>query len=61
MFLHSQREEAIIFNRVGKCGSRTVIELLRKLSDMNNFNLISSIVYNTTYIGRDWQVCMQVF
>ncbi|XP_033635381.1 uronyl 2-sulfotransferase-like [Asterias rubens] len=46
-----ERKEAIIFNRVGKCGSRSVIDLLRKLSSTNDFNFISSIVYNETDIG----------
>ncbi|XP_022094824.1 uronyl 2-sulfotransferase-like [Acanthaster planci] len=48
-------KEAIIFNRVGKCGSRTIIGILRKLSDLNNFNLVSSTVYNSTAISTEWQ------
>ncbi|XP_038059547.1 uronyl 2-sulfotransferase-like [Patiria miniata] len=55
MFFRTQKEDALIFNRVGKCGSRTVISILQKLSDMNNFHLISSLVYNQTHLSTSWQ------
>ncbi len=51
-----ERTEAIIFNRVPKCGSRSVVDLLRKLSAMNDFNLISSLVHKMSAESQAWPV-----
>ncbi|XP_030831588.1 uronyl 2-sulfotransferase [Strongylocentrotus purpuratus] len=39
---------AIVFNRVGKCGSRVVINVLQELSKSNRFYLVCSLTYNRT-------------
>ncbi|XP_072035446.1 uronyl 2-sulfotransferase-like [Amphiura filiformis] len=51
----AQPQDHVVFNRVGKCGSRSVIALLRHLAIINNFNLISSVVNNMTVIHEAWQ------
>ncbi|XP_068610047.1 uronyl 2-sulfotransferase a [Brachionichthys hirsutus] len=40
----------VVYNRVGKCGSRTVVILLRSLAEKHQFNLVSSDVHNRTRI-----------
>ncbi|XP_072051962.1 uronyl 2-sulfotransferase-like [Amphiura filiformis] len=51
----AQLQDRVVFNRVGKCGSRSVIFLLRHLAIINNFNMISSAIYNQTRIDEAWQ------
>ncbi|XP_061756585.1 uronyl 2-sulfotransferase a isoform X3 [Nerophis ophidion] len=46
----------VVYNRVGKCGSRTVLILLRLLSETHQFNLISSDIHNKTRLTKDEQV-----
>lgn len=46
------KTDRIIFNRVGKCGSRSMIAMLRDLAQQNGFNLISSVVYNQTHVPK---------
>lgn len=53
--LTASKMERVIFNRVGKCGSRSMINLLRDLAQKNEFNLISSVVYSHTHIPKSWE------
>ncbi|XP_072360960.1 uronyl 2-sulfotransferase a isoform X3 [Scyliorhinus torazame] len=46
----------LVYNRVGKCGSRTVVQLLRVLTEKNHFNLINSDIHNKTRLNRIEQV-----
>ncbi|XP_033099539.1 uronyl 2-sulfotransferase-like [Anneissia japonica] len=41
----SDNKPRIIFNRVGKCGSRSVLDIFRILAERNQFNMIESLVY----------------
>eukprot|EP00057_Strongylocentrotus_purpuratus_P034242 XP_794450.3 PREDICTED: uronyl 2-sulfotransferase [Strongylocentrotus purpuratus] len=55
---NNTREEVkrhVIFNRVGKCGSRSVLNLLQSLAKNNHFYLISSQVYNDKRISSENQ------
>ncbi|XP_071485108.1 uronyl 2-sulfotransferase-like [Diadema antillarum] len=47
----AQRGEAVVYNRVGKCGSRSVITVMRELALKNKFHFVSSLVYNKTRIS----------
>uniref|UniRef100_A0A673LFA8 Uronyl 2-sulfotransferase n=1 Tax=Sinocyclocheilus rhinocerous TaxID=307959 RepID=A0A673LFA8_9TELE len=42
----------IVYNRVGKCGSRTIVLLLRMLADRHQFTLISSDIHNKTRLTK---------
>ncbi|KAI4801975.1 hypothetical protein KUCAC02_019839 [Chaenocephalus aceratus] len=46
----------VVYNRVGKCGSRTVVILLRLLAEKHQFNLVSSDIHNKTRITKHEQV-----
>uniref|UniRef100_A0A673JSR5 Uronyl 2-sulfotransferase-like n=1 Tax=Sinocyclocheilus rhinocerous TaxID=307959 RepID=A0A673JSR5_9TELE len=46
----------VIYNRVGKCGSRTVVLLLRILAEKHQFNLLSSDIHNKTRLTKHEQV-----
>ncbi|KAK6295527.1 hypothetical protein J4Q44_G00347530 [Coregonus suidteri] len=46
----------VVYNRVGKCGSRTVVILLRLLAERHQFNLISSDIHNKTRLTKHEQV-----
>ncbi|XP_060770065.1 uronyl 2-sulfotransferase a isoform X2 [Neoarius graeffei] len=46
----------VIYNRVGKCGSRTVVLLLRILAEKHKFNLVSSDIHNKTRLTKHEQV-----
>ncbi|KAK0132021.1 Uronyl 2-sulfotransferase [Merluccius polli] len=46
----------VVYNRVGKCGSRTVLILLRLLSEKHEFNLVSSEIHNRTRLTKHEQV-----
>uniref|UniRef100_A0A3B3XC22 Uronyl 2-sulfotransferase n=1 Tax=Poecilia mexicana TaxID=48701 RepID=A0A3B3XC22_9TELE len=46
----------VIYNRVGKCGSRTVVILLRLLAEKHKFNLVSSDIHNKTRLMKQEQV-----
>ncbi|XP_047015680.1 uronyl 2-sulfotransferase a isoform X2 [Ictalurus punctatus] len=51
----------VIYNRVGKCGSRTVVLLLRILAEKHQFNLVSSDIHNKTRLTKheqDINVCI---
>ncbi|XP_033122144.1 uronyl 2-sulfotransferase-like [Anneissia japonica] len=45
--------QRIIFNRVGKCGSRSVLDVFKHLAKQNHYNMINSIVYNQTRISEE--------
>uniref|UniRef100_A0A672QQM0 Uronyl 2-sulfotransferase n=1 Tax=Sinocyclocheilus grahami TaxID=75366 RepID=A0A672QQM0_SINGR len=45
----------MIYNRVGKCGSRTVVLLLRILAEKHQFNLVSSDIHNKTRLTKHEQ------
>ncbi|XP_056333552.1 uronyl 2-sulfotransferase [Danio aesculapii] len=42
----------VVYNRVGKCGSRTIVLLLRMLADRHQFTLISSDIHNKTRLTK---------
>ncbi|KAJ8275240.1 hypothetical protein COCON_G00098650 [Conger conger] len=46
----------VVYNRVGKCGSRTVVLLLRILAERHRFNLVSSDIHNKTRLTKHEQV-----
>ncbi|CAB1340064.1 unnamed protein product, partial [Coregonus sp. 'balchen'] len=46
----------VVYNRVGKCGSRTVVILLRLLAERHQFNLVSSDIHNKTRLTKHEQV-----
>lgn len=46
----------VVYNRVGKCGSRTIVLLLRMLADRHQFTLISSDIHNKTRLTKREQV-----
>uniref|UniRef100_UPI00398EDA34 uronyl 2-sulfotransferase a isoform X2 n=1 Tax=Pristiophorus japonicus TaxID=55135 RepID=UPI00398EDA34 len=46
----------LVYNRVGKCGSRTVVQLLRVLTERNHFNLINSDIHNKTRLNKNEQM-----
>lgn len=46
----------VLYNRVGKCGSRTVVILLRLLAEKHQFNLVSSDIHNKTRLTKHEQV-----
>ncbi|XP_048858298.1 uronyl 2-sulfotransferase a [Brienomyrus brachyistius] len=46
----------VVYNRVGKCGSRTVVLLLRILAEKHRFNLVSSDIHNKTRLTEQEQV-----
>ncbi|XP_038312616.1 uronyl 2-sulfotransferase isoform X3 [Canis lupus familiaris] len=45
----------VVYNRVGKCGSRTVVLLLRILSEKHGFNLVTSDIHNKTRLTKNEQ------
>ncbi|XP_006089307.2 uronyl 2-sulfotransferase [Myotis lucifugus] len=46
----------VVYNRVGKCGSRTVVLLLRILSEKHGFNLVTSDIHNKTRLTKNEQM-----
>ncbi|XP_069788358.1 uronyl 2-sulfotransferase a [Narcine bancroftii] len=46
----------LVYNRVGKCGSRTVVQLLRVLAERNHFNLMNSDIHNKTRLNKNEQM-----
>ncbi|KAE8602156.1 hypothetical protein XENTR_v10013896 [Xenopus tropicalis] len=46
----------VVYNRVGKCGSRTIVLLLRILSEKHGFNLVTSDIHNKTRLTRNEQM-----
>ncbi|XP_026867030.1 uronyl 2-sulfotransferase isoform X2 [Electrophorus electricus] len=46
----------VMYNRVGKCGSRTVVLLLRILAEKHQFTLISSDIHNKTRLSKREQL-----
>ncbi|KAG9336217.1 hypothetical protein JZ751_002564 [Albula glossodonta] len=46
----------VVYNRVGKCGSRTVVLLLRILAERHQFTLVSSDIHNKTRLTKHEQV-----
>lgn len=46
----------VVYNRVGKCGSRTVVLLLRILSEKHGFNLVTSEIHNKTRLTKSEQM-----
>lgn len=46
----------VFYNRVGKCGSRTVVLLLRLLAEQHGFNMVSSDIHNRTRLTNIEQV-----
>ena len=50
-----------MYNRVGKCGSRTTLELLKVLADRNDFVLATSDINNQKAITVQEQVRLRVW
>ncbi len=50
--------DRIIYNRVGKCGSTTVVNLLKGLGIRNHYHLQSSAVYRERQLTQQEQVCV---
>nr|XP_054753124.1 uronyl 2-sulfotransferase-like [Lytechinus pictus] len=50
-----QKGVAVIYNRVGKCGSRSVLGVLRSLALKNHWHLVSSQVFNRTRISSTYE------
>ncbi|KAL4624007.1 uronyl 2-sulfotransferase-like, partial [Arapaima gigas] len=48
----------VVYNRVGKCGSRTVVLLLRVLAERHQFTLVSSDIHNKTRLTKHEQVAL---
>uniref|UniRef100_A0AAV2KG76 Uronyl 2-sulfotransferase n=1 Tax=Knipowitschia caucasica TaxID=637954 RepID=A0AAV2KG76_KNICA len=48
----------VVYNRVGKCGSRTVVMLLKLLAEKHHFNLVSSEIHNKTRLSKHEQVSL---
>lgn len=48
----------VVYNRVGKCGSRTVVMLLKLLAEQHHFNLVSSEIHNKTRLSKHEQVAL---
>ncbi|XP_067845441.1 uronyl 2-sulfotransferase a isoform X2 [Heptranchias perlo] len=46
----------LVYNRVGKCGSRTVVQLLRVLTERNHFSLVNSDIHNKTRLNKNEQM-----
>ncbi|XP_038936988.1 uronyl 2-sulfotransferase isoform X3 [Rattus norvegicus] len=46
----------VVYNRVGKCGSRTVVLLLRILSEKHGFKLVTSDIHNKTRLTKNEQM-----
>lgn len=46
----SDKPLKIIYNRVGKCGSRSLLKVISKLSTKNDFNIFFSPVHNRTFL-----------
>ncbi|XP_053566613.1 uronyl 2-sulfotransferase [Bombina bombina] len=46
----------VVYNRVGKCGSRTIVLLLRMLSEKHGFNLVTSDIHNKTRLTKNEQI-----
>uniref|UniRef100_A0A8C9RVM2 Uronyl 2-sulfotransferase n=1 Tax=Scleropages formosus TaxID=113540 RepID=A0A8C9RVM2_SCLFO len=46
----------VLYNRVGKCGSRTVVLLLRILAERHRFTLVSSDIHNKTRLSKQEQM-----
>ena len=47
------RNTMIVYNRVPKCGSRTILAVIRAMKNRNNFTLKHSVKYGTTNLTRD--------
>ncbi|XP_017555189.1 uronyl 2-sulfotransferase isoform X1 [Pygocentrus nattereri] len=50
----------VVYNRVGKCGSRTIVLLLRILAERNQFTLISSDIHNKTRLSKHEQMDLMI-
>jgi hypothetical protein len=48
--------DRVFYNRVAKCGSRTVMRILEKLEKLNNFTIYKSKVYDKMKMQLEEQV-----
>ena len=58
IFIHSQKR--VIYNRVGKCGSRTMIQLMTALAKKNDFTVVGSTRFKLLHISLKEQVGAQL-
>lgn len=49
-------DRRLLFNRVPKCGSTSLIAIIRKLSKLNNFKHVSSKIYDQRLLTSHMQV-----
>ncbi|XP_077977255.1 uronyl 2-sulfotransferase-like isoform X2 [Glandiceps talaboti] len=49
-------QSRILFNRVGKCGSRTVLTIIKELSNKNGFKFVGSEINNLTHMPLQDQI-----
>ena len=48
--------DRVFYNRVAKCGSRTVMRILEKLEKLNNFTIYKSKIYDKMKLQLEEQV-----
>ena len=48
----SERANIVIYNRVAKCGSRTLLYIINKLSEINNFTFLHSRLFNKHSLNK---------
>ena len=51
---HPQR---VFFNRVPKCGTHTLLDVITQLATLHNYTFARSPVYMTFHIDDAWKVC----
>ena len=61
MFFSSLLQKRIIYNRVGKCGSRTMIQLMISLTGKLNYTVIGSTKNNILHLNLREQVTITSF
>ena len=52
---HPQR---VFFNRVPKCGTHTLLDVITQLATLHNYTFARSPVYMTFHIDDAWKVCV---
>ena len=51
--LYENRPSFLIYNRIPKCGSTTLLKLVKRLSVRNNFDYIPSKIYNKERLAAE--------
>ena len=50
------KPQRIFFNRVPKCGTHTLIDVITDMARIHNFSLVRSEVYMRFNLEENWQV-----